>query len=217
MIKRVKRNYIFVIMMSCFMIFTVAFTLIKFEQAFSYGETNGIIRSVDVRQVESGSYDDRTYYTESTVKYDYTIGGREYSGTTDLRADYTGREREQVTIIYDKHNPRKSSIGSRDLSLCTGIIAIISSVILLIYIIYDIIVWIRKRKAENAQIVWQNLSSADLLMLSDEKKKNKKINCFLLIASVLGAILLLFFAIPLWAFTVARIIDTKLCYPNISR
>lgn len=213
MIKRAKRNYIVVIMMSCFMLFTAWFACISFEQALSYGETSGIIKSVDVREVESGTYDDSYYYWESTVKYDYTVDGREYTRTTDLRANYTGREGEQVTVIYNKSNPQKSSIGSRNRSLYSGIASIIGSAWLLSYMIRDIIDWTHRRKAENGQIAWQSLSSDELLVLSDEKKKNTKINILLFTASVLCSFLLLFFAIPLWAFTIARAIDVKLCYP----
>lgn len=215
MIKRAKRNYIIVIMMSCFMIFTLAFALVGFEQALSYGETDGVIKSVNVREVEGGTYDDRYYYTESAVKYDYTIGGREYSGTTYLREDYTGREGERVTVIYDKSSPRKSDIGSRTKSLGFGITSLISTAVLLIYAIYDMINWVRIRKAENTQISWQSLSSDERLALNNEKKKKTKLNIILLIASALCTFLLLFFAIPLWVFTVAKMIDVKLCYPNL--
>lgn len=216
MIKRAKRNYIIVIMMSCFMLFTITHACIGFEQALSYGETNGIVRSVNVREVEGGSYDDRFYYTESTVGYDYTIDGRDYTGTTDLRDDYTGREGDQVTVIYNKSNPWKSDIGSQGRSLYSGITSLIGSVVLLVYVIRDIISWAHRRKEENAQIAWQSYSSDELLALSMEKKRKKRISILLYIVSVLCTFLLLFFAIPLWIFTIARAIDVKLCYPDLT-
>lgn len=106
--------------------------------------------------------------------------------TTDLRDDYTGREGDQVTVIYNKSNPWKSDIGSQGRSLYSGITLLIGSVVLLVYVIRDIISWVHRRKEENTQIAWQSYSSDELL----------------------------FFAIPLWIFTIARAIDVKLCYPE---
>ena len=215
MIERKKRNYIILIVMSCFMIFTVVAILISFEQGLSYGEIKGTIRSVNVRQVKAGSYDDSRYYIESTVKYDYTLGGKNYTNSTNLRKDYSGMEGESVTIIYSKFNPRKSSIGSRKESLFSGFSSIIGSICLLCFIIHDIRSWVLKRKEENEKIEWHSISYDELIMLKNEQKKKTRLNIFLFVLSGLLTFVILFFAIPLWAFTIARAIDVKLCYKNL--
>ncbi|MGN0379169.1 MAG: DUF3592 domain-containing protein [Butyrivibrio sp.] len=212
--KRKKRSYVLILVASVILSLASAYFVPTVVHMFSYKKTDAVIDSVTTQEREGGTYDDRYYYTESDIKCSYTVKNKEYWVTFTIKSNYEGMEGETVAVWYDKDNPRKCYMQAK------SVVGLVYSGIFifacLFMIIADLKGWKKTRIEENQKLLQITHSRIEIQQFEAQKKKQKKINTILIIASGILAIpLLLFFDIPLAVFTTARVQDYKWCYKNV--
>ncbi len=223
-LKRQKRKYIFLIIAAVILPFSIAFLYTSIDKSIHYGSAQATIISVDTEEREGGTYGDRYYYTESEIKCRYIAEDLEYTKKFEIKGDYSGREGENITVLYDKEKPFECVMESGN--TMRFIHSIIFTVGGICYIIIDIRGWCNVRKEENKNLSQVDLSDSDIQQYSAQMKKQKRTNTILIIASAVGAALVVFnivinasvpgaillvVDIPLIVYTVARNIDYRLC------
>ncbi len=179
--KRQKRKYIFLIIAAVILPFSIAVLYTSIDKAFHYGRAQATIISVDTEEREGGTYDDKYYYTESEIKCRYIVGDFEYTKRFEIKGDYSGREGENITVLYDKEKPFECVMGSG--AVTSILYSIIFTVGSICYIIIDIRGWRNVRKEENKSLSRVNLSDSDMRQYSAQMKKQKRTNTILIIAS----------------------------------
>ncbi len=222
--KRQKRKYIFLIIAAFILPFSIAVLYVSIDKIFCYGRAQATIISVDTEERKGGTSGDRYYYTESEIKCSYIVGDFEYRKRFEIKGDYSGREGENITVLYNKEKPFECVMESG--SITTIIYSIIFTVGSICCIIVDIWRWINIRKEENKSLSKVNLSDSDMRQYSAQMKKQKRTNTIMIIASAVGAALVVFnivinasvpgaillvVDVPLIVYTIARNIDYRSC------
>ena len=222
--KRQKRKYIFLIIAAVILPFSIAVLYTSIDKTVHYGKAQATIISVDTEERKGGTYDDKYYYIESEIKCSYIVDDFEYTKKFEIKGDYSGREGENITVLYNKEKPFECVMGT---GAVTAIIySLIFTVGSIVCIIIDILGWRNVRKEENKNLSQVNLSDFDIQQYSEQMKKQKRTNTILIIASAVGAALVVFnivinasvpgaillvVDVPLIVYTVARNIDYRLC------
>ena len=212
--KRQKRNYIFLIIAAITLPFSIAVLYTTMEKMLFYGKAQAIIVSVATEERIGGTSDDQYYYTESEIKCRYNVSNLEYRKTFTIKADYSGQEGKNITILYNKKKPYESVLVSKTTK--AFLYSTIFTVGCIYYIVFDIRKWIEIRKQENEKASQDSFSDVDMTQYEVKKRKQKIKNIILLIASMLLFLPLFPLAIPLIVYTAASVIDYKLCYQSIS-
>lgn len=206
--KRKKRKYILLIIAAFILPFSIAFLYSSIEELFFYGKAQATIISVNTEEREGGTSGDTYYYTESELKCSYTVGNFEYRKRFEIKSDYSGWKGKTITILYNKENPYECVMESQ--SVKAFLYSIIFTAGSICYIVFDIKRWVNIRKEENDSILQAPFSDSDMQQYTAQRKKQKRINIILIIASILGLVLFVF-DIPLIVYTIARNVDYRSC------
>ena len=223
-LKRQKRKYIILIIAAAILPFSIAVLYTSIDKNVHYGKAQATIISVDTEERKGGTYDDKYYYIESEIECSYIVDNFEYTKKFEIKGDYSGREGENITVLYNKEKPFECVMGTG------AVTAIIYSAVFTVgsicYIFIDIRSWRNIRKEENKNLSQVTLSDSDMQQYSEQMKKQKRTNTILTIASAVGAALVVFNIVinasvpgaillvvddPLIVYTAARNIDYRLC------
>lgn len=208
-VKRQKRSYVILLLMSFFLIFTTVGIFFGIWDLLTYAETDGVVVNVKVYDREGGTTGDKYYYKESVVTCKYTVKGREYTARYTEKGDLSSYKGETIGIYYERSNPNKSTMWSSE--WLRNISSVCGSIFFVCWIISDIKQWVKLRKEENLNFSLAFMSEKDREEYLIAAVKKKKTNTILTVLSIVGSIFL-FFNIPLVAYTIARKIDYKYCY-----
>ena len=130
--------------------FSIACLYTSAVRAFTYGQADATITSVETRERQGGTRDDLYFYMESNVTCSYTVNGHMYQKTFTIKADYSDKVGSSITILYNKSNPYESIIGTHIITAVLG--SALFTIGSIYFIFFNIRKWIKLRKKERRDI-----------------------------------------------------------------